>query len=163
MHGLAVYVKEGLPLHGTHLQKTLQILIYVFNWLYVTQCLTSFSSINHLLLCAQFFILFHLTQMRFSPLTHLLMCFSLETSTFIMRTGLLILVELIDLVSSPIIFLSQTTLLRWLTFLLASQTMILSLTLLDLFLSSNANTFFLLSAYRMLSMNLYSVWLYVQN
>ena len=36
-----------------------------------------------------------------------------------------------------------------------------SLTLLDLFLSSNANTFFLLSAYRMLSMNLYSVWLYV--
>ena len=36
-----------------------------------------------------------------------------------------------------------------------------SLTLLDLFLSSNANTFFLLSAYRMLSMNLFSVWLYV--
>ena len=108
------------------ISRKLQILIYVFNWLYVTQCLTSFSSINHLLLCAQFFILFHLTQMRFSPLTHLLMCFSLETSTFIMRTGLLILVELIDLVSSPIIFLSQTTLLRWLTSLLTSQTMILT-------------------------------------
>ena len=108
------------------ISRKLQILIYVFNWLYVTQCLTSFSSINHLLLCAQFFILFHLTQMRFSPLTHLLMCFSLETSTFIMGTGLLILVELIDLVSSPIIFLSQTTLLRWLTSLLTSQTMILT-------------------------------------
>ena len=57
IHGLALYVKEGLP----YLEKTLQILIYVFDWLYFTQCLTSFSSINHLLLCAQFLILFHLT------------------------------------------------------------------------------------------------------
>ena len=47
MHGLLVYVKEGL---------------YVFDWLYFTQCLTSFSSIVHLLqLCARFLILFHLT------------------------------------------------------------------------------------------------------
>ena len=52
MHSLAVYVKEGLP------QKTLQILTYVFNWLYFTQCLTSFSSINDILrLHAQFSIL----------------------------------------------------------------------------------------------------------
>ena len=36
-----------------------------------------------------------------------------------------ILVELIDLVNSIIIFLSQTTLLRWLTFLCRSQTIIL--------------------------------------
>ena len=51
----------------THLQKTLHILTYVFDWLYYTQCLTSFSSINHLLcLYAQFLILFHLTQRRFS-------------------------------------------------------------------------------------------------
>ena len=37
-------------------------LTYVFNWLYFTHCLSSFSSINHLLrLCAQYFTLFHLT------------------------------------------------------------------------------------------------------
>ena len=62
MHGLAVYVKEDFLLHGIYLWKTLQILIYVFDWLYFTQCLTSFSSIDHLLqLCARFLILFHLT------------------------------------------------------------------------------------------------------
>ena len=37
-------------------------LTYVFDWLYFTQHLTSFSYIDHLLcLCARFFILFHLT------------------------------------------------------------------------------------------------------
>ena len=46
MYGLAVYMKEGLPFAWDLFQKTLQILIYVFNWLYFTQCLTSFSSIN---------------------------------------------------------------------------------------------------------------------
>ena len=65
--------------------------------------------------------------------SHLLMCLSLETLTSIVRTGLPILVELIDLVNSVIIFLSQTTLLRWLTFLLGLQPL-----LLDLFLSSDA-------------------------
>ena len=40
----------------------------------------------------------------------------------IIRSGLLILVEMIDLVNSVIIFLSQMTLLRWLTFLHRSQT-----------------------------------------
>ena len=48
----------------------------------------------------------------------------LETLTII-RNGFSILVELIDLVNSVIIFLSQMTLLRWLTFLLGSQTVIL--------------------------------------
>ena len=43
----------------------------------------------------------------------------------IITTGLPILVELIDLVNSVIISLSQMTLLRWLTFLLGSQTVIL--------------------------------------
>ena len=43
-------------MHGTYLWETLQILIYVFDWLYFTQCLTSFSSIDHLLqLCARFY------------------------------------------------------------------------------------------------------------
>ena len=54
MHGLAAYVKEGIPF--AKLWKTLRILTYAFDWLYVTQCLTSLSSINHLLclLCTVF-------------------------------------------------------------------------------------------------------------
>ena len=31
------------------ISRTLQILTYVFDWLYFTQCLTSFSSVDHLL------------------------------------------------------------------------------------------------------------------
>ena len=60
MHGLAVYVKEGLPFaRDLSLENSADS--YVFDWLYFTQCLTSFSSIDHLLrLCAQFLILFHL-------------------------------------------------------------------------------------------------------
>ena len=77
--------------------------------------------------------------MRFSRSTHLLMYLSLETLTSIIRTGLPILVELIDLVNPVIIFLSQTTLLRWLTFLLGSQTDSHSPALLDFFLSSDAS------------------------
>ena len=53
----------------------------------------------------------------------------------IIKTGLPILVELIDLVNSVIIF--RTTLLRWLTFLLGSQAVIL--TVLDFFLSLDAS------------------------
>ena len=91
------------------------------------QCLSSFSSIDQFLyLCAQFLILFHLIYMRVSRSTHLLMFLSLETLTTILKTGLPVLVELIDLVNSFIIFLFQTTLIRWLTFQHASQTMILT-------------------------------------
>ena len=50
---------------------------------------------------------------------------SLETSMSIIRTGLPILAELIDLVNSVTVFLSQMTLLRWLTFQLKSQAVIL--------------------------------------
>ena len=54
-------------MHGSYLWKTLRILIYVFDSLYFARCITSFSSINHLLqLCARFLILFHLTWMGFS-------------------------------------------------------------------------------------------------
>ena len=61
MHGLAVYVKEGLPLvWDLSLKNSADS--YVSNWLYFTQCLTSFSSINHLLcLYARCLILFHRT------------------------------------------------------------------------------------------------------
>ena len=61
MHGLTVYVKEGLPFAQELSLKNLQILTYTFDWLYFTQCLTSFYSIDHLRLCAWFLILFHLT------------------------------------------------------------------------------------------------------
>ena len=79
--------------------------------------------------------------MRFSWSTHLLFL-SLETLTFIIRTGLPILVELIYLVNSLIIFLSQNDLTQMVNFL----TCILdydshSPTLLDLFISSNASIF----------------------
>ena len=72
--------------------------------------------------------------MRFSQSTHMLMRLSLETLTSIIRIGLPILVELIDLVNSVIIFLSQMTLLRWLTFLLGSQTVILTVLLFWIYL-----------------------------
>ena len=58
MHGLAVYVKEGLPF-----ARDLSLKNSADSYL----CLTSFSSIDHLLHCyARFLSLFHLTQMRFS-------------------------------------------------------------------------------------------------
>ena len=125
MHGLAVYVKEGLPFARDLSLENSAGSYLCFRLVYFTQCLSSFSSIDHLLqLCAQSFILFHLTLMRFSRSTHLLMFLSLETLTSIIRTGLPIPVELIDLVNFVITFLSQMTLLRWLTFLLGSQTVI---------------------------------------
>ena len=54
--------------------------------------------------------------------------------TSIIRTGSHIVVELIDLVNSVIIFLSQMTLLRWLTFLLGSLTVILTVLLFWIYL-----------------------------
>ena len=113
MHGLTVHVEEGLPFaQDSSLENSADSYV-CYDWLYFTQCLTDFSSVDDLLcLCAGFLILFHLPWMRFSRSTHLLMCFSLEILTSIIRTGLPILVELIDLVNSAIIFLFQTTLLR---------------------------------------------------
>ena len=63
--------------------------------------------------------------MRFCQSTNLLMFLSLEILTSIIRTGLPSLVELIDLVNFVIIFPSQMTLLRWLTFWCRSQTVII--------------------------------------
>ena len=65
------------------------------------------------------------------------MCLSLETLTSIIRTGLPIMVEMIDLVNSVIIFLCQTNLLIWLTLLLMPQTLVL--TVLLSFLSFNTS------------------------
>ena len=96
---------------------------------------TGFISLSVLLifpLLITFFVFvhgFHLTWMRFSRSTHLLMYLSLKTLMSIARTGLPILVEQIDLENSVIIFLSQITLLRRLTFLLGSQTVIFAVLL----------------------------------
>ena len=61
IHGLTVYVNEGLPFTRDLFPEN-SADYYVFDLLYFTQCLTSFSSINHLLRCyARFLILFHLT------------------------------------------------------------------------------------------------------
>ena len=65
--------------------------------------------------------------MRFSQSAHLQMCLSLETLTSILRTGLPIVVELIDLVN----------LLRWLTFQLESQTVIPTVMLFGFVFSSS--------------------------
>ena len=96
-HGLAVYVKEGLPFArdlslensaDSYLCFIDSYLCLIMDLLYFNQCLTSFSSIDHLLHhYAWFLILFHLTQMRFSQSTHLLMCLSLGTLPSIIRTG----------------------------------------------------------------------------
>ena len=47
MHDLAVFVKEGLPFaRELSLENSTD---YYYDWLYFTQCLTSFSYIDHLL------------------------------------------------------------------------------------------------------------------
>ena len=60
MHGLAVYMEEGL-LFARDLSLENSADSYLFlDWLYFTQCLTSFSSITHLLHLYAEFVLFHL-------------------------------------------------------------------------------------------------------
>ena len=88
MHGLAVYVNEGLPFARDLALGNSADSYLCFRLALLIQCLTSFSSIDHLLRhYAQFLILFHLTWMRFSRSTHLPMCLSLGTLTSIIRTG----------------------------------------------------------------------------
>ena len=73
MHGLTVYVKEGLPLAwNLSLENSADS--------YLCFRMALLHSIDHLLhLCARFLIVFHLTKMKFSRSSHLQMCFSLET------------------------------------------------------------------------------------
>ena len=108
MLGLRVYGKEGLPFAwDLPLVKLCRFLLMFF---------TVFASLSVLPLLITFFV--------FVPsfLFYLLMFLSLETLTSIKWTGVPILLKLIDLLNSVIIFLSQITLFRWLTFLLTSQT-----------------------------------------
>ena len=62
MHGLPVCVKEGLPFCTRLISRKLWRLLLIFLTGFTSLCLTSLSSIDHLLgLCARFLILFHLT------------------------------------------------------------------------------------------------------
>ena len=108
MHGLAVYVKEGLPF-------ALNVSVENSADSYLCFRLTLLHSISYFLFLYQSPSLslcmgFDSRQMRFCRSTYLLMCLSLETLISIRRTRQPILVELIDLVNSFIIFPSQTTL-----------------------------------------------------
>ena len=126
MLGLVVYVKEGLPF----------------------ACNLSLENSADSYLCFRLALLHSVPYSFFlyrSPSSSLCMFFDSISSnidkvllinpsanvfvfgdlTSIIRTGLPVMVELIDLVNSVIIFLSQMTLLRWFTFLLVSQTVIL--------------------------------------
>ena len=131
--------RKDFLLHGTYLQKTRQILTYVFNWFYFTQCLTSFSSIHRPSSLCTVFDSISSNIKEVLPINPLLILLSLGTLMFTIRNGLPILMELIDLVNSVIIFLSQTTLIRRLTFLLGSQTVILTVLLFWTYFSSDAS------------------------
>ena len=87
IHGLAVYVKKGLPFAQDLSLANSADSYSCFLLVCFTQCLTSFFSIDHLLhLYARFLILHYLTQMRVSQSTHLL-CLSLNTLTSIIKTS----------------------------------------------------------------------------
>ena len=133
MNGLAVYVKEGLPaVPDFSLENSADS--HVFDWLFI---LSYFFFLYRSPSCSLSTVFD--SQMRFSGSTHELMFLSQETLTSIIRNGLPTLVELADLVNSVIIFLFPMTLLRWLTFLLTSQNVILSPALLEFFLFSDAS------------------------
>ena len=83
MHGLTVYVKEGLPF-AWDLSLENSVDSYLCFQLALLHSVSYFFFLNQLpssLLCTVFdSISFHLTYMRFSRSTHLLMCLSLGTS-----------------------------------------------------------------------------------
>ena len=60
----------------------------IFDWLYLIKYLSSFFSVDHhLCLCTWLLMPLHLTKMRFSQPTHLLVYLYLETSTSLIGTG----------------------------------------------------------------------------
>ena len=138
MHGLAVYVKEGLPFAwdlslensaDSYLCFRLALLHSVSYFFFVYQSPSS-------ALCTVDSISSNIDEVL--SINHLLFL-SLETLTSIIRTGLPILVELIDLVNSVITFISND-----LTQMVNFPTLIPhcdshSPALLDLFLSCDAS------------------------
>ena len=130
MHGLAVYLKEVLPFARDLSQENSAYSYFCFQLALLYAVSYSFLLYRSpSLFWYAVFDSVSSTLMRFSRSTHLLTCLYLETLTSIIRTGLLTLVELIDLLIFVIIFLSRTTLLRWLTFLLGSLPVVLTVLL----------------------------------
>ena len=128
IHGLAVYVKEGLPFArdlslensaDSYLCFRLALLHSVSYFFFLYRSPSS-------ALCTVFdFISSNIDEvLSINPSANIYVF-----GDFIIRTGLPIQVELIYMVNSVIFFLSQTTLPRWLTFLLESQTVILTVLL----------------------------------
>ena len=108
-------------LHERYHQKTLRTLVCVF--------LIGFTSLGWLLLFSQSITVFvfvhsswcYFIQHRWSSLNQPISnVFVYEDFNFHHKDGLTFLVELIDLINSAMVFLSQTTLLRWLIFRLGS-------------------------------------------
>ena len=82
------------------------------------------STAHFFRISARFLILVHLTKMRFSRSTHLLMCLSLNFN--VQHKDWLTYSDGTDRPGELSYNFSQTTLLRWLTFLLGSLTAILT-------------------------------------
>ena len=128
MHSLPVYVKKGLP----------------FAWnLSLENSADSYLGFRLALLhsVSYFFFLYQSPSSSLctvsdsiSSYIHEVLLLNPSANVFVIRTGSPILVELIGLVNSLIIFLSQMTLLRWLTFLLGSLTVIIAVLLFWIYL-----------------------------
>ena len=126
MHGLAVYVKEGLTFAR-------DLSLENFEDSQVLMFLTVFTSLSVLLLFPLSVTFFAFEHGLFSisyNIDEVLWC-SINPSANVFVFGdfhvyhkdwLTCLVELTDLVNSIIIFLSDMIVLRWLTFLIRSQT-----------------------------------------
>ena len=128
MHGLAVYIKEEI-LFARNVSLENSADSYLCFWLALLHSVSYLFSLCRspsLPLCMVF-------DSISSNIDELLLInqfanvFVFGNFNVIIRTGLPILVELIDLVNSVIFFLSQMTLLKWLTFLLGSQTVMILL------------------------------------
>ena len=130
MHGFAVYVKEGLPFEKDlslensgdsylRFQMALLHLMFYFFFLYrsssLSLCMVFYSSSSNID-----------EVLSINPSANVFVFGDLNIHY---KDWLTYLVELIDLVNAVIFVLSQTTLLRWLTFLFGSQTLILTVML----------------------------------
>ena len=136
MCGLAVYVKEGLSF-ARDLSVENFADSYVFDWLYFFQCLI----LVPLSITFAFVHVFDSISSNMDESSKMDEILSINPSANVFVFGDFnvhhedwLLMELIDLVNSVIIFLSQTTSLRWFNFLLGSQAVILTVLLFWIYL-----------------------------
>ena len=123
MHGLTDYVEEGLTFaQDLSLEKSADAYLYFrLALLHSVSYIFSLYRSSSSSLCTVFDSISSKIDevLSIKPSANVF-----ETLTFIKRAGLPILVELINLVNTVIVFLSQMTLPRWSTFLLGFQTVI---------------------------------------